>query len=248
MAKQTGIITLQGNVGRINFFKNRDGFQAREKGGVSKSRIMTDPKYARTRENIAEFTANAAVVKLLKDTIRPAIVRISDARLHQRLIKRLLTILRTDAVNVRGERNVQEGDWNLLVGLEMNATVGLTSTLRPELVMINTATDWGITIQPYQPSDFMLIPEGASHFKVFVAGASIDMQTGNRSFDLQSSGNLPINTVTQVINLTVDKALLPEAHRVLIVGIEFLQEVNGQQYALNNGANNAAVIMAVEKD
>ncbi|SMD44452.1 hypothetical protein SAMN00777080_3073 [Aquiflexum balticum DSM 16537] len=248
MAKQTGIITLQGNVGRLNFFKNKDGFQAREKGGVSKSRIMTDPRYARTRENIAEFTTNAAVVKLLKDTIRPAIVRISDTRLHQRLVKKLLTILRTDAVNVRGQRNIQEGDWNLLIGMEINATVGLTSTLRPELVLINTGTDWGISIQPYQPSDFMVIPEGASHFKVFVAGASIDILTGNRSFQMEASANLPINVETPAINLAVEKALIPDPHRILIVGVEFMQEVNGQYYAMNNGANNAAVIIAVEKD
>jgi len=248
MAKQTSIITLQGNVGRINFFKNRDGFQAREKGGVSKSRIMTDPRYARTRENIAEFTANAAVVKLLKDTIRPAIVRISDSRLHQRMVKRLLIILRTDPVNVRGERSVAEGDWNLLAGLEINASVGLSSTLKPELVMINTATDWGISIQPFQPSDFVVIPEGATHFRVFVAAASIDMSSGNRSFQLEASANLPINTEAPAINLSIAKALLTEPHKVLIVGVEFLQMVNGQPYALNNGANNAAVILAVDKD
>jgi hypothetical protein len=34
MAKQMGIIKLQGTIGDINFYKSQDGYMAREKGGV----------------------------------------------------------------------------------------------------------------------------------------------------------------------------------------------------------------------
>ena len=59
MAKQTGVITLEGRVGRLSFYKTKDGYLAREKGGVSKSRILNDPRFARTRENMREFADNA---------------------------------------------------------------------------------------------------------------------------------------------------------------------------------------------
>ena len=49
MAKQAGVITLNGKVGRLSFYKTKDGYLAREKGGVSKSRIMNDARFARTR-------------------------------------------------------------------------------------------------------------------------------------------------------------------------------------------------------
>ena len=86
MAKQTSIITLNGNVGGLSFYKTKDGHMAREKGGVSKDRIMNDPKYARTRENLKEFTENIRTVKLVQDTIRPAIIRIADPKLYQRMV------------------------------------------------------------------------------------------------------------------------------------------------------------------
>ncbi|MFD2035158.1 hypothetical protein ACFSKL_10170 [Belliella marina] len=248
MAKQTGIITLSGNVGKLNFFKNRDGYQAREKGGVSKSRIMTDPRYARTRENIAEFKTAAEAVRLLKDSIRPAILKISDSRIHQRLVKRMLEILRTDPVNNRGERSVAEGDWDLLQGLEMNAKAGLTSVLRPDIAINNAVGDWDVSIPPFLPRDFILIPEGASHFRIFVAGASVDFSTGTKNFLTVSSGEMSINSQTTVLQLAIDKATLVDPNKVFLLGIEFLQEVNGLYYALSNGAHNAAAIMMVQKD
>lgn len=247
MARQTGIITLNGNVGRLNFYKNRDGYQAREKGGVSRSRIMTDPRFARTRENIMEFRTNAAAVKLLKDTLRPAIVRISDSRLHQRLVRRLLEILRTDPVNVRGERQVAEGNWNLIDGLEMNAQAGLTSVLRTEISLTDTPAEWGISIQQFQPSDFLLVPEGATHFRVFIAAASVNFETSDRSFVMEITQELPANTLSPVIDLQIQKANIADPHKVLVAGVEFLQLVNGQHYNINNGIHNAAAIIRSEK-
>ncbi|EKB48701.1 hypothetical protein [Cecembia lonarensis] len=246
MAKQTGIITLNGNVGRLNFYKNRDGYQARERGGIPRSRIMTDPRFARTRENIAEFRNNAAAVKLLKDTIRPATVRISDSRLHQRMVRRLLEILRTDPVNVRGERQVFAGDWSLIDGLEMNAQASLTSVLRTEISLTDTPAAWGISIQPFQPSDFLLVPEGATHFRVFIAGASVNFETGDRSFVQENTAELPVLAQAATIELQIDKTNIAEPHKVLLVGVEFLQMVNGLQYNINNGINNAAAILRSE--
>ena len=107
MAKQTSIITLNGKIGGISFYKTKDGYQAREKGGVSKSRIMTDPRYARTRENMQEFAENASAAKLLKDAIRPAIVKISDPKLHIRLTSQMMKVLKSDLVNSRGNRKVR---------------------------------------------------------------------------------------------------------------------------------------------
>ena len=40
MARQKGIIKLLGTVGDITFYKAKEGYLAREKGGVDKDRIM----------------------------------------------------------------------------------------------------------------------------------------------------------------------------------------------------------------
>ena len=133
MAKQTGVITLKGPVGRLSFYKTRNGYLAREKGGVEKSRIMNDPRFARTRENIREFTDNANASKLLRDALRPVISKIGDRRLNLRITQALMQVLKSDEVNVRGDRRVKEGDWNLVKDMEMNTGSSLGSTLFFEL-------------------------------------------------------------------------------------------------------------------
>lgn len=55
MARQKGIIKLDGTIGDITFYKSQDGYLAREKGGVSADRIANDPNFQRTRENGQEF-------------------------------------------------------------------------------------------------------------------------------------------------------------------------------------------------
>ncbi|MFC4874808.1 hypothetical protein [Negadavirga shengliensis] len=247
MAEQTSIITLKGNVGKINFYKSRNGYQAREKGGVSKSRIMTDPRFARTRENIAEFRTNATSVKLLKDTIRPAIVKIGDSKLHQRLVRQLMTVLRTDPVNIRGERQVAEGNWALLQGLEMNSNASLSDSLKTGLSIADSTEDWEVSIPGFLPADYLAIPEGTTHFRVFAAGASLDFSTGDRAFLMDTTPSLPINQATLSLSLAVSKATLSHTHRVFLAGIEFMQNVNGQDYPLNNGAHNAASILKTER-
>ena len=51
MARQVGIIKLEGGIGDISFYKTKDGHLARTKGGVDGKRIANDPAFQRTREN-----------------------------------------------------------------------------------------------------------------------------------------------------------------------------------------------------
>jgi hypothetical protein len=55
MARQKGIIKLEGTIGDVSFYKSKDGYLAREKGGVDGDRIKNDPAFQRTRENGSEF-------------------------------------------------------------------------------------------------------------------------------------------------------------------------------------------------
>jgi len=42
MAKQKGIIKLEGTIGDITFYKSQDGFLAKGKGGISADRIANE--------------------------------------------------------------------------------------------------------------------------------------------------------------------------------------------------------------
>jgi len=87
MAKQTGLIKLKGKIGDLSFYKTKDGHLAREKGGVDAERIARDPAFIRTRENGAEFGSSASAGKLMRDALRPLIMRAADGRVTSRLTK-----------------------------------------------------------------------------------------------------------------------------------------------------------------
>mgnify|MGYP000618817321 CR=1 FL=1 len=246
MAKQTSIITLNGKIGGISFYKTKDGYMAREKGGIAKSRIMSDPRFARTRENLREFAENAKSSKLLRNAIRPVIIKVSDAKHHLRLVRRMMEILKTDPVNLRGDRLVKEGDWSIISGFELNYNAKLASTLFADYSITDDATNWTVDIPAMMPTDFLAIPEGATHFKIFIAGASMDFDSEEKQFTEASSPELPVNELSTAINLTVDKTTLTSSHKVFVLGVEFIQLVNGQQYSIQNGAYNAAAILSVE--
>lgn len=246
MAKQTSIITLNGAVGGLSFYKTKDGYFARTKGGVSKSRIMSDPKYARTRENLREFATATDGAKFLKDTFRDVMLKVSDSRLYNRIYSAMLKILKTDPVNKRGDRKVIDGDWSLLTGLEINGRTRLGSTLYMEFSIADSPSSLDVSFSDFNPADHLMIPEGTTHFRIFASGVSLDFSSKKRSSFSVDSGLLPIGDPVSGLSLSVDKSSLAESHKAFVLGVEFVQEVNGQEYPLNNGAHNAASILSTE--
>ena len=68
MAKQSGIIKLKGTVGGISFYKSKDGYLAREKGGVDGDRIKKDPAFKRTIEMKRLYLTLEKTMRLLLQT------------------------------------------------------------------------------------------------------------------------------------------------------------------------------------
>jgi hypothetical protein len=247
MAKQAGVITLNGKVGRLSFYKSKDGYLAREKGGVSKSRIMNDARFARTRENLKEFADNATSAKLVRDALRPVIAKIGDSRLSQRITQVMMKVLQSDLVNNRGERMVRAGDWSLLKDMELNASSSLSSTLFLETTYTDSPTAWAVAIPAFVPQDYVAVPKGATHLRISATGVGLDFSTGARAVQTAVSTLLPVIDPAVAINLSVDKALLPGTHRAFVLSVEFVQMVNGSEYSINNGAHNAAKMVGVEQ-
>jgi len=130
MAKQKGIIKLDGTIGGITFYKStQDGYLAREKGGVSAEKIANDPAFQRTRENGEEFGRAGKAGKLLRNAIRAMLQNASDSRMVGRLTQKMVEVIQEDATNPRGQRNVIDGEAELLEGFEFNISGKLGTTL-----------------------------------------------------------------------------------------------------------------------
>ncbi|HEX7905827.1 MAG TPA: hypothetical protein VF487_18275 [Chitinophagaceae bacterium] len=248
MAKQKGIIPLRGTIGNITFYKSADGYLAREKGGIDGQRIATDPAFQRTRENGAEFGRAGLAGKLLRHALRTLLQETSDARMVGRLTREMVKVIKADAVNPRGLRNVIDGEAELLEGFEFNFNSKLGTTLfAPFTATIDrVAGSLAVHIEGFIPSNMIAAPAGSTHFKIITAGAEIDFENEVFVVNRSQTPELPINNVaTAVIDLSNAVTANSTKPLFLALGIVFYQEVNGTMYSLKNGAFNALALVKV---
>lgn len=249
MARQKGIIKLEGTIADISFYKSKDGYLAREKGGVPADRIANDPAFQRTRENGAEFGRAGKAGKILRTAIRGLLQNASDSKMVSRLTTEMLKVIQEDVTNPRGLRNVIDGEAELVEGFDFNINGKLGTTIyAPFNTTIDRAAGTLVVNMPsFVPLNMIAAPGGATHFKLISAGAEIDFENEVFVADAQATAILPWDAVgTAVINLS--NAVTPNSTKplFLVLGIEFYQQVNGQMYALKNGAYNALNIVKVD--
>jgi hypothetical protein len=243
MAKQKGIIKLEGTIGDITFYKSsQDGFLAKGKGGIPADRIANDPSFQRTRENGAEFGRAGIAGKVLRTALRALLQNASDSRMVSRLTTEMVKVIQEDITNARGLRNVIDGEAELLEGFEFNISGKLGTTLyAPYAATIDRVTGaLTVNIPAFVPLNMIAAPGGATHYKIVSAGAEVDFENETYVVDTKETAILPWdNVATAVINLANAVTANSTHPLFLALGIQFYQEVNAVKYPLKNGAFNA---------
>lgn len=248
MAQQKSIIKLDGTIGGITFYKSKDGYLAREKGGVSAERIANDPNFQRTRENGAEFGRAGKAGKVLRTSLRALLQNASDSRMVSRLTTKMVKVIQADATNPRGQRNVIDGEAELLLGFEFNINGKLGTTLyAPFTTSIDRPTGvLSVDVPSYIPSNMIAAPGGTTHYKIISAGVDVDFENETYVVDSNSSAILPWDAVPSLALALTNTVTLASTHPLfLALGIEFYQEVNGTMYPLKNGSFNALSLVNV---
>ena len=248
MAKQSGIIKLEGTIGDITFYKSQDGLLARAKGGVDASRIQTDAAFQRTRENGEEFGRAGTAGKTLRLAFRAFLQNASDSKMVSRLTKAMLEVIKADATSTRGQRNVLDGELEMLEGFDFNIDGKLSSTIFIDYAAtIDRATGaLTVAIPAFSPLNAIASPTGATHMRFVSAGASIDFEAGNIEVITSQSADIAIaEAPIAAINLLNQLTAASTHPLFLVLGIEFFQQVNGVNYTLKNGSNNALAIVRV---
>ena len=248
MARQKGIIKLKGTIGDITFYKTQDGHLAREKGGIDASRIASDPAFQRTRENGSEFGRAGKAGKILRTSLRALLLNSADGRMVSRLTQAMVKVIQADVTSLRGLRNVIDGEAELLAGFEFNIRGKLgTSLFAPFVGGIDRVSgDITVDIAPFIPANMIAAPTGTTHYKIISAGAEIDFEAETFVEAHSETAILPWDAVATVAINQVN-AVTPNSTKPLFLalGVEFYQEVNGQMYALKNGAYNPLALVQV---
>lgn len=237
-------------MGGVSFYKSQqDGFLAREKGGVDAERIKNDPNFERTRENGAEFGRAGAAGKLLRTALRALLINVADSRMTSRLTREMVKVIQADATNTRGQRNVIDGEAELLKGFEFNLDGKLGSTFfAPFTTVIDRAVgNLTVDVPVYIPGNMIGAPQGATHFRLIAAGVEVDFEAGSYVVTTSNTPEIVLGPQAEAA-ITLVNAVTPASTRPLFVafGVEFMQFVNGAFYPLKNGAYNALQLVAVD--
>jgi len=75
----------------------------------------------------------------------------------------------------------------------------------------------------------------------------VDFDLGTRTVVGATTGSLSVLDATTAQSLSVENGQLSGTHFVYLLTVEFIQIVNGVEYAINNGAHNAAKILGTSK-
>lgn len=240
---------VEGTIGDVTFYKSKDGFRIRSRGGVSRERILNSPAYERTRENLSEFGRAAKAGKTLRLAFATPLKMITDGRMVSRLSREMYRVIQSDANSTRGQRNVLDGETELLKGFEFNEGSNLATTLTaPFTAAINRESGKAsINIPAFIPATAIKAPVSSTHFRLALGAAEINFEAGAYTAGQAFSGILPIG-MTATTPITLEHNLPADSTHPLFLafGIQFFLETNGDYYPLNDSSHNALSLVQVD--
>ena len=248
MAKLNGFIKIEGTLDGLTFYKGKEGYLVRTKGGVSAKRIKTDPAFIRTRENGTEFGHCATSGKQLRQVLLPMLTDAKDSSVTSRLTQVMSRVKNEDLTSIRGLRQVSIGLGTLpgrtaLTGFDFNAQAPLSSVLLADY-SLTTATG-EVTIAAFNPLQNLRLPEGATHVSLSCGFLNQDFSTDLKDLQLSAVFNTAIANVLTPVTLTPLGVPTGTGTAIYLLKIAFFQEVNGVQYPLRNGTYNVLQILEV---
>ncbi|MDF2188418.1 hypothetical protein [Paraflavitalea sp. CAU 1676] len=218
--------------------------------GVASDRILTDPAFERTRENMSEFGRSGKAASLLREIFRDMTVYAKDQVLQSRLLKFFSQIISTDGINKRGERTIANGDPSLLKGFNFNQRTGIRDSLYAKCpVSINRTTGVAqVTIPSFVPNIMVKAPRGTTHYRIVAGATAVNFDTELYSYMRTDTGELPWGQLpTTASNLLLNFPANSPDTVIVALSIEFGQQVNGHSYPLKTTSANATTIVAVDK-
>lgn len=252
MARQVGLLKLVGTLGDISFYKAVYGYLARTKTGVDRKTVLNDPRFQRTRENALEFGRAAKSGKLLRVAIRPFLMHAKDSMTVQRLTQRMMKVLlQAETLNPRGMRTVANGDLALLNGFDFNINARLDSIIQ---IGYNSTFDRIagtaiLDLQSYKPKRDIKAPNGTTHFKLLFGAAALNFDGLKFVFSSADGSMLPYDgNENPMATITTNLSANLTVPVVLVLGIVYYQQVNGELYDLESGAFNALGVVGVGRE
>ena len=238
MAKQDSIITLVGTLGNLSFYKRDGEYRVRLKSGVSKERILKDPKFARTRENMTQFALIANDLKLFNKAISTLRNHVGGKVRTAELNSLLHKVASLDTVSVRGNKQVAIG-FREERGIQMFRDLQLAkqsvSFFLAEELEVDRTTGI-ITSEEFVPSSQLFHLPSATHFEFKSGVVAVDFEGKTHAAAYSDASLHPIDDTP--VTLSLDPGGLPSAGvnpvYFVLISLVYYMEDNGVLYPLKS--------------
>lgn len=253
MAIQKGSIILEGQIGNLSFYQSNGKPQVRQHSGVSKKRIANDPRYARTRENNAEFGRASSAGKLIRTAVRQSLGArypiFEDPTLVNRLTPRLSAIIKADAQHGRGDRRVLPTNLSLLYGFSFNSVAALKDVLfiPPRYTYERNHGLLEIVLPEFSSNSAMLAQEDAELCSFHVAALLFNedyewLPYAAQHHELLQMGHHSIHS--QSFHLELPKASTDPV--IICLGLSFYKQIGGYPSPIMQPGRNVFEVIGVE--
>lgn len=261
MAIQTGNIKYRGSFKSIRQYVNLHdpNTYAGEKGGANRDLILNNPAFARTRENMSEFSGCGAAVKAIRRGFLNLLPEQTDPHFTGRLMRIVKEINRRDYEGIRGQRAIVfSASRPFLATIVFNVLENITDMVQNQLISTHpiTRADATLTLTDFSIKP-IFVPKGASHFRVQNHLSVISDYTysvDNRRYEpasvlngqsvFQYSAYTPVDTaLSEVVKAAfpVDTEVTEDCSVIQSVGIEFYVKSAGDVYLPVKGSSMLVV-------
>lgn len=248
MARQKGLVVLNGTIGDLNFYvREGEALVRKAGGGFTSKAIKNKPSMIRVRENSSEFGGCMVATKHFKIAIVSLLCLFKDGKRHQRLAQLFTQIKDCDSVSERGKRNVGSG---ILTDEGKAKLAGYVISSRGNLFKLlhqHHSFEWdmnGFVINNFSSSD-VNFPKGATHLEVIVGWLVFDF--GSYDYSFYKSDRVLVGTDYTEPILQIAPTVLPEGlgSRVGLVFLRFIENINGVNYPLKAIGDTALEVVFV---
>ena len=160
----------------------------------------------------------------------------------------MVKVIQMDSTNPRGQRNVIDGEAELLQGFDfnLNGKLGTTFFAPSEVTLDRVTGEAKVDIEAFTPQIAIAAPGGTTHFKILSAAMEVDFENEVFITKTNESALYPWDNVEVAASSLENDLTANSTHPLFFVlGVEFFQDVNGEKYPLKNGAYNALQIVKI---
>ena len=244
MAKLPGILPLRGTIQEMTFAHTRNGVIVKKKTNLTKERMDSDPAFARTREAMADFRTATKSARLIYNALRGSLPAVKDSDAFTRTQSIMKEAMRADNTNPRGQKTVTDGNLAVVQGFDFNKSNPLENLcFIPYTTTVNrVAGELEVTLPVYIPTDTLIAPSNATHYRIVVTGAELNFSNLAKVVDKQMTSYLVLDsTPTALSTLTCAMPANSTHPMVISLGVEYFLEDDGTKYPLKDGSSHAIV-------